>query len=467
MIITLLVLINKCDEMMISKKEPDGLDVSGDELKDQVKQIHTIVEKQCVVHKVDKAQIAFVKISSEEIFLFRMCAANRFDELDDKHVTKVGLTEMGKRSWAAYDTPKKRITKLREIMDVRKKADESKDLMLCGFPAIRVVFEQYLQKSSQRQYLINEIIWDMNEIKDFRKVDIALELRQFAEIRSRADDIGRIFGTTLVQGGVTYAKIDAYVAEFKKNYAAHNQATIDTKHTTQSITNDVYNAISAMLSSMVGLIHESKGASAPDDAETVKKLRVNISLYYLRIFAAATTTYDEFMRTLRMAMDGGYIEGDLRREMDEKIMVNLYTGDNKMTADDVDRTIRIYCLFTKQLAIKFLWANALLEMARVYKQYFVSANNCATAPVMRAKLLALRHLIKVAAIAPKHEAYIRAVGEYEKMFSYCYRHAGSLHICGDCITQSTCATLVADVMAAKDHAWHMTMLFIAHITMVT
>lgn len=191
----LLVLANKCDDMSIDTSVTvvdDGheetnflLDEEFTEMYDQIK---TIVNQK--VEKIfPKLEYSISPISCEDSYIYRMYDRNPEYDLDIKHVNKFGYYEYGKSKWNRLSDEAKK-AKIQQLM---KDLDIDDTLNLCGFNQFRNKLSNYLKPQDQYNYLLNHILYKLNQIKNYNIIDIKSDIKEFDLYFNRIKELNIIF----------------------------------------------------------------------------------------------------------------------------------------------------------------------------------------------------------------------------------------------------------------------------------
>ena len=177
-----MVVINKCDDLEFDE---NGIPIPVDEEQcEMLGQIMTVIGQHIPIYK-------FACVSCEDAFIYRMANAGRFDELDDKYISKLGCNELGKRKWKTMTDPEKK-SAVKKLLDDTDTCTTG--LKLSGFANLRKQLKQILTKKTQLQFVLNRYIVDLNahELNHLR-LDISDDLTWFRMMEVRLHMVNLMF----------------------------------------------------------------------------------------------------------------------------------------------------------------------------------------------------------------------------------------------------------------------------------
>lgn len=183
----LIVLMNKCDEMELNKKENKYMP-HDEELLEMYYQADTII-KTHIQEIYPEAKYYILPISCEDTYIYRMYKKNPKSQLDTKHLNKFGANEYGKTRWNILSEKKKKT----QIVKLFKKFDYNERIKMSGFQSLKDTMSQILNEQNQYIYLINHIKYDLSQITDYKKNDINGELDKFYICQQKINNLTEQF----------------------------------------------------------------------------------------------------------------------------------------------------------------------------------------------------------------------------------------------------------------------------------
>ena len=209
----LIVVANKCDELIFNG---DQFEFQDEELGEMFNQIETIV-KQRVDNIYPDMQYSIVPLSSEDSYIYRMYDENPTYELDLKHINKFGCNEYGRSRWNRLSNVQKK-NKIQELMI---KMNIKETLKHTGFLRFSKILNKYLNYENQYIFLLNHLRYGLQKIDKYNKLDIREDMQQFYLFFKRFQEINSSFISYI---GLEKCKNDVfhkYLDDFLKNYGSH------------------------------------------------------------------------------------------------------------------------------------------------------------------------------------------------------------------------------------------------------
>ena len=208
----LLSVLNKCDELEFSK--PGPLRPEDPERQEMVEQAKNILTLKITEKELDM-NINITCISSENAFIYRMCKANKIDELGIRYINKIGQLECAQRVWKQLKTEKEKRKKVTEFL----KKDEFKNegLRLSGFREFSKRFTELMTPDLQYKLVFNRVNdYLKTEARSGGKLDISDDLMWFRQTKVAIHNINRIFSKEL------NSNFDMYASELSKFLDQHH-----------------------------------------------------------------------------------------------------------------------------------------------------------------------------------------------------------------------------------------------------
>lgn len=234
----LLVILNKCDEMIYNSETQQSMPFDSEELGMRQQVIDIINTKKFEIGC--DIEIPIICASFEDAHSYRMYANDPSQVINLKYLTKIGINEYGKHKWLRYPDDKK----LELITDMFNSMNIDARLKTCGFFTFKQIMNTLLTPKSQFEYVCNHLKYDLHNIKLINNssmineqitkfYDIYLEIEKYKMLYSLSgDDI------------VTYFKhvfnkfIKIYCSTMEKRITAKSRIKINThKHIISCIHN--------------------------------------------------------------------------------------------------------------------------------------------------------------------------------------------------------------------------------------
>lgn len=206
----LIVLLNKCDDMVLNKQTKKyELD---DELKNMYIQADTII-KNMIKEIYNGFKYHILPISCENSYIYRMYKKNPATKLDEKHLNKFGANEYGKTRWNGLSEIKKQS----QISKLFKKFDYDDRINMSGFKELKLQMQKIFNDANQFNYLLNHIKYSLNLVLvNSCKNDIMSELTHSYTSLQYLNELIRIFNRPQTEYKFLFDKIDTfYIAYYE------------------------------------------------------------------------------------------------------------------------------------------------------------------------------------------------------------------------------------------------------------
>jgi GTP-binding protein EngB required for normal cell division len=207
----LLIVINKCDALEITKAnnmEPLPEDEELLEMYQQCRDIITVRSSEFGMSEPN-----FACISCEDAFVYRMAQAKQFDTLDAKYINRIGQLEFPAREWKKWDDATKK-TKVKVLF---KKEGIDDGLKMSGFEHFTKVINKMLLKPQQYEFAMNHINETLVSYKpNGNTMDIEKDLKWFQAIKIKIMLINNLFKTTDYDFTLLDNKLKSFTDEHMK-----------------------------------------------------------------------------------------------------------------------------------------------------------------------------------------------------------------------------------------------------------
>jgi len=216
----LMVLVNKCDDMVISQSSfgrvEYGLDNELDEMFAQVKDVVSDkIKKQLPTF----SDFSIIPICGQDIFIYRMLKCNPQYDLDMKYINKIGLNEFSKSRWARMSEENKRA----KIIDYIKNIDINDVLEHSGFSLLK----NELGKVSIDKFLIERIKYSLNKIGHINSSNFSNITSEYSNIIDFYIDVLKVYKTPLMIDQIK--KIDKSMCDNFQQWFSHVNTSIVTR----------------------------------------------------------------------------------------------------------------------------------------------------------------------------------------------------------------------------------------------
>ena len=208
----LIVLLNKCDDMVLNKQYAKyELD---EELKNMYIQADTII-KNMIKEIYNGFEYHILPISCENSYIYRMYKKNPATQLDEKHINKFGANEYGKTRWNSLSDIKKQT----QISKLFKKFDYDDRINMSGFKDLKMHMQKIFSDTNQFRYLFNHIKYSLNSVLvNPSKNDIMTELVHSYESLQKLNKLISVFKFVDTDADTEYKwifdKVDAYYGSY-------------------------------------------------------------------------------------------------------------------------------------------------------------------------------------------------------------------------------------------------------------
>lgn len=322
---SLMVLVNKCDDLKKSGKQMIPVD---EELQDMYKQVETIVNT--VIKEIDP-QIKFTStcISCEDSYIYR--SYNRDDnvQLDAKYTNKMGSNEVGIKPWAKLSEDQKK----KKIKEIFASLDYSDRIEQCGFKQFNTILQTMLDKTKQYTFLMNHIKYALQQIiaeastsKDPEANATIANLKVYegivASIQTR---YGLKRDTTM---------IDEYVDQFIKNY----KSTFSTYLSSFMISDTQNHAFMRILKQTVEKIISVFTIKPNNLDQCASSVTKSINDYLVKQINNGSTDIGTIIESVIELKENGFGKTELitiiRSRIDRLIEVNGFTSYKTVILED-------------------------------------------------------------------------------------------------------------------------------------
>jgi predicted GTPase len=142
----LIVLLNKCDNMIVS----DGKFMLEPELQDMYNQAKRMIDTS-IENIYPNYEYEIIPFSSEKTYIYRMIQERDIEYLDEKYLNKLGQDEFSNREWKSM-TPDVKISSLQQKLS---DCNFETELENTGFNRFRDVFQNYLNNNGEYLFLLD------------------------------------------------------------------------------------------------------------------------------------------------------------------------------------------------------------------------------------------------------------------------------------------------------------------------
>jgi hypothetical protein len=199
----LIVLLNKCDDMVFNKKTKKyELD---EELQDMFNQANAIIQSTCKEIYSD-FKYSILPISCENSYIYRMYKRNPTSKLDEKHLNKFGSNEFGKSRWNRLDENEK----LEQIHKLFKKFDYNDRISMSGFLEFKNTMQNMFSSNNQYLYIMNHLKYEIQQNTSVIQDDIMNYLDKLDDIQKKLYHIVQNFNKAKSELAFFYKAIDGY-----------------------------------------------------------------------------------------------------------------------------------------------------------------------------------------------------------------------------------------------------------------
>jgi len=175
----LVILANKCDDLLLDENSECQMNTEQQENLDQMIQI--IKNRIKKIHPECKYDI--IPISAEDSYMYRMIGSGSVNQLDMKYVNKIGINEYGRKNWnKKSDTERRKL--ISDLID-NKELDITDRLKTVGFDNLSNVLKHIIEsnnKLTQYEWLLDKIKYDVDTLKNSNsRLDISEDLINFTK----------------------------------------------------------------------------------------------------------------------------------------------------------------------------------------------------------------------------------------------------------------------------------------------
>jgi predicted GTPase len=183
--VELIILINKCDDMLLTKDKIEFENEEHQELYDQAKDtINNSIKKL-----YPELKYHILTISCEDAFIYRMFKADSKVQLDAKQMNKFGINEYGKAKWNKLEQEEKKI-KIKELLS---QFDHKERMTMCGFEAFKQKLINIFTAEKQYEFIVHHIKYELYDTKESESVDITDKLEKFNLLKNKLTQITKLF----------------------------------------------------------------------------------------------------------------------------------------------------------------------------------------------------------------------------------------------------------------------------------
>lgn len=190
--VNLMILVNKCDEMVF-----DNGDLMIDEERQQIYQDQVIptINEAARKWNLSTDRIYIQKFCSRNLFIYRTIILNDFEEirkfLDDKHLNEMMITEVGRNRWLKMTTTQKEKKILEMLNELREDKECYENNMIhCGYKIFceKINSLVYDNKTAVPycSNLMTKVLYDTTPLEnliqysqDISDIDFSNELKEF------------------------------------------------------------------------------------------------------------------------------------------------------------------------------------------------------------------------------------------------------------------------------------------------
>jgi predicted GTPase len=188
----MILLLNKCDDMVIETVNNAEIPVPADdefkEMKDQVIKITKTLKDEIF----PEANVTAVCISCEDAFIYRMYNMDPDVKLDMKHLNKFGSNEYGKSKWNRLKEDEKQDA----IKEIFAKFDYENVIKLTGFSLFNKKISQIILKN-QHTFIVNHVKYDVSKISYMKCDDMLEKIDRLNKYKISVENISKLFKTPI------------------------------------------------------------------------------------------------------------------------------------------------------------------------------------------------------------------------------------------------------------------------------
>ena len=222
---TLIVLVNKCDEMEYNE-ERQMYAPYDEELLEMFDQGISIIKSH--IKEIHPETIYDVlPISCEDSYIYRMYKKNPKMKFDIKYLNKFGSNEYGKTRWNRLSTDKKQ----KKISKMFNEFDYIERIKQTGYMRLKNKMKKVLNSSNQYNFLINHIKYDIDLINDYNKVDISVELEQLNKYLVKVNILIHKFKKSATNNGFVLDKTQKFIKAHESKPVNKYLNVVSTKNT--------------------------------------------------------------------------------------------------------------------------------------------------------------------------------------------------------------------------------------------
>ena len=213
----LIVLANKCDDMVLDENSEYQL---GEEQEENRKQMSDILIEK--TSKYPNLTYDLIPICAEDSYIYRMIDALMINELDIKYINKVGLNECGRKHWKNKmdDSAKRKM--LTSMLDADE-IDIKERLKTVGFGTLIKSLKKIIESHDsliQYNWLLDRIKYGATNLDNsFNKVDISTEITQYVKYYNRSIHLRKEYDVVGAKSDSMY--IIEKMCQFIKGYISH------------------------------------------------------------------------------------------------------------------------------------------------------------------------------------------------------------------------------------------------------
>jgi predicted GTPase len=209
---SLIIIINKCDEMKVIDKQSHEARPIDEEYVRMVEQVERIA-KSTIRPILPGVDIPFVCLSAEDAYIYRMYSRNPECKIDDKHRNKFGINEVGKNTWNKMSDNDKA-----NMFNAKLAAGVSDAIELAGFRHLDRKLGLMLSDDMQFAFLLNHLKVRMSAITiDVHATDddVMDKLFQFANIRDSVFQICELYGKDEISDPFFKSRFEVFVSSYE------------------------------------------------------------------------------------------------------------------------------------------------------------------------------------------------------------------------------------------------------------
>jgi predicted GTPase len=156
----LIVLVNKCDELIEQNGE---LIPQDEELQEMYEQIKTVIDIK-IKNIMPNITKFIVCASCEDCYIYRMYKKNPEIKLDIKYINKLGSNELGPKVWNKFGLSEN--NKRKKIFELLKDFDYNERIEQCGFSKFKAILQKCLCLNNQLIFLTSHIHYSLLKLVD-------------------------------------------------------------------------------------------------------------------------------------------------------------------------------------------------------------------------------------------------------------------------------------------------------------